>query len=83
MVDDDTPRGIYQNTDYMARDATQMTNIPAKYYKGVQEIYNEAAMNEESFLHKFGTNPANNKVVELSINESGGNFDDSQRGSSF
>ena len=62
----------------MASHATQMTNIPAQgFYKGVQEIFNEAALNEESFLHKFGTNPANNKVVELSINESGGNFDDS------
>jgi len=68
---------IYNNTDLIARDATLMTHIPANQFKGVQEIFNGAAQNEESFLHKFGTNPANPKVVEISINESGGNFDES------
>lgn len=52
-----------------------VTNIPAAHFQGVYQFFNQAALNEESFLRQFGSNAANNKVVEISLDESGGNFE--------
>ena len=66
-----TPQ-IYRQTKEQAAEANQMTGIPNTHYRGQLQFFNQEALNEESFLRHFGTNHANNRVVELSLNESCG-----------
>ena len=39
------------------------------HYKGVHTFYNQALLNEESFLKQFGSSQGNARLVEVSYNE--------------
>lgn len=67
----DTP-AIYRQTQAKAAEASQLTGIPNTHFRGQLQFFNQEALNEESFLRHFGTNHANNRVVEISLNESSG-----------
>ena len=44
-------QNIYKQTQAQAIDANQMTKIPTAHFRGIHQFFNQAALNEESFLH--------------------------------